>query len=150
MLKKFHQGTLWSLISLKSLSLGSSSQCSVTCQRGTQQRVLRCAEKYISGKYRELATKKCLHLPKPDLELERACGLIPCPKHPPYAAAGPPRGSWFASPWSQVSYAHIGRGQLPVGVHSLKCTEPSWSFSPACGWPLEGGCGLLRIDSTCC
>lgn len=78
------------------------SPCSATCQRGTQHRVLRCAEKYVSGKYRELASKKCLHLPKPDLELERACGLIPCPKHPPYAASGPPRGSWFASPWSLV------------------------------------------------
>ncbi|KAH0511748.1 A disintegrin and metalloproteinase with thrombospondin motifs 16 [Microtus ochrogaster] len=78
------------------------SQCSVTCERGTQQRVLRCAEKYVSGKYRELVSKKCLHLPKPDLELERACALFPCPKNLPYSAAGPQRGSWFASPWSQV------------------------------------------------
>lgn len=28
--------------------------------------------------------------------------------------------------------------------------EPSWPFSPTCGWPLEGGYGLLRINSTCC
>jgi hypothetical protein len=29
-------------------------------------------------------------------------------------------------------------------------TEPSWSSSLACGWSLEGGCGLLRMGSTCC
>lgn len=94
--------TCWAMIPLTHPSSPTSSQCSVTCERGTQQRVLRCAEKYVSGKYRELASKKCLHLPKPALELERACSLFPCPKHPLYAAASPPRGSWFASPWSQV------------------------------------------------
>ncbi|XP_028638577.1 A disintegrin and metalloproteinase with thrombospondin motifs 16 [Grammomys surdaster] len=100
------------------------SQCSVTCQRGTQQRILRCAEKYISGKYRELATRKCLHLPKPDLELERACGLIPCPKHSLYAAAGPPRGSWFASPWSQCT-ASCGGGVQRRTVQCLLRGQPA-------------------------
>ena len=80
----------------------SSFQCSVTCERGTQKRFLKCAEKYVSGKYRELASKKCLHLPQPQLELQRACAPFPCPKRPAFAAAGPPRASWFASPWSQV------------------------------------------------
>ncbi|XP_021036197.1 A disintegrin and metalloproteinase with thrombospondin motifs 16 [Mus caroli] len=100
------------------------SQCSVTCQGGTQQRVLRCAEKYISGKYRELASKKCLHLPKPDLELERACGLIPCPKHPPYDASGSPRGSWFASPWSQCT-ASCGGGVQRRTVQCLLWGQPA-------------------------
>ncbi|KAL6051097.1 hypothetical protein STEG23_024604, partial [Scotinomys teguina] len=100
------------------------SQCSVTCERGTQHRVLRCAEKYVSGKYRELASKKCLHLPKPDLELERACGLFPCPKQPPYAAAGPPRGSWFASPWSQCT-ASCGGGVQRRTVQCLLGGQPA-------------------------
>lgn len=100
------------------------SQCSVTCQGGTQQRVLRCAEKYISGKYRELASKKCLHLPKPDLELERACGLIPCPKHPPFDASGSPRGSWFASPWSQCT-ASCGGGVQRRTVQCLLRGQPA-------------------------
>ncbi|KAM7148838.1 A disintegrin and metalloproteinase with thrombospondin motifs 16 isoform 1-T1 [Molossus nigricans] len=93
------------------------SQCSATCERGTQKRFLKCAEKYISGKYRELTSKKCLHLPQPDLELERACALFPCPKHPLFAATGPPRASWFASPWSQCT-ASCGGG---VQTRSVQC-----------------------------
>nr|XP_019598944.1 PREDICTED: A disintegrin and metalloproteinase with thrombospondin motifs 16 isoform X1 [Rhinolophus sinicus] len=93
------------------------SQCSVTCERGTQTRFLRCAEKYVSGKYRELASKKCWHLPQPNLELERTCALFPCPKHPLFAAAGPPRASWFASPWSQCT-ASCGGG---VQTRSVQC-----------------------------
>lgn len=93
-------------------------QCSATCERGAQRRFLKCAEKYISGKYRELASKKCLHLPQPGLELERPCTLFPCPKHRLYAAAGPPRASWVASPWSQVRAALSSQragGQSPLG-----------------------------------
>ncbi|XP_053513388.1 A disintegrin and metalloproteinase with thrombospondin motifs 16 isoform X3 [Artibeus jamaicensis] len=93
------------------------SQCSVTCERGTQKRFLKCAEKYISGKYRELTSKKCLHLPQPDLELERACALFPCPKHALFAATGPPRASWFTSPWSQCT-ASCGGG---VQTRSVQC-----------------------------
>ncbi|KAH0521513.1 A disintegrin and metalloproteinase with thrombospondin motifs 16 [Microtus ochrogaster] len=100
------------------------SQCSVTCERGTQQRVLRCAEKYVSGKYRELVSKKCLHLPKPDLELERACALFPCPKNLPYSAAGPQRGSWFASPWSQCT-ASCGGGVQRRTVQCLLGGQPA-------------------------
>lgn len=94
-------------------------QCSVTCERGTQKRFLRCAEKYASGKYRELPYKKCAHLLKPDLELERACTLLPCTRIPHYAATGPPRGSWFASPWSQV--------------RSSKFSQARWVAFPALG-----------------
>ncbi|XP_066109699.1 A disintegrin and metalloproteinase with thrombospondin motifs 16 isoform X2 [Saccopteryx bilineata] len=93
------------------------SQCSVTCEGGTQKRFLKCAEKYISGKYRELSSKKCLHLPQPDLEVERACALFPCPKHPLFAAAGPQQASWFASPWSQCT-ASCGGG---VKTRSVQC-----------------------------
>uniref|UniRef100_A0A4X1TI66 PLAC domain-containing protein n=1 Tax=Sus scrofa TaxID=9823 RepID=A0A4X1TI66_PIG len=92
-------------------------QCSATCERGTQRRFLKCAEKYVSGKYQELASKKCLHLPQPHLELERVCALFPCPKHPLFPAAGPPRASWSASPWSQCT-ASCGGG---VQTRSVQC-----------------------------
>ncbi|MEJ1275859.1 hypothetical protein NN561_006758 [Cricetulus griseus] len=110
--------------SLDIQSLFTMTLCSVTCERGMQQRVLRCAEKYISGKYRELASRKCLHLPKPDLELERTCGPFPCPKHPTYHAAGPPRGSWFASPWSQCT-ASCGGGVQRRTVQCLLGGQPA-------------------------
>ncbi|XP_004698457.2 A disintegrin and metalloproteinase with thrombospondin motifs 16 [Echinops telfairi] len=95
------------------------SQCSVTCDRGTQTRFLRCAEKFISGKYRELTSKKCLHLPRPALELERACALSPCPKHPLYPSAGPPRAAWVTSPWSQCT-ASCGGG---VQTRAVQCQK---------------------------
>ncbi|XP_051693000.2 A disintegrin and metalloproteinase with thrombospondin motifs 16 isoform X1 [Oryctolagus cuniculus] len=100
------------------------SQCSTTCERGTQSRFLRCAEKYVSGKYRELASKKCLHLPRPQLQLERTCALLPCPRHPLYAAAGPPRGRWFASPWSQCT-ASCGGGVQTRSVQCLVAGRPA-------------------------
>uniref|UniRef100_A0A4W2II95 ADAM metallopeptidase with thrombospondin type 1 motif 16 n=1 Tax=Bos indicus x Bos taurus TaxID=30522 RepID=A0A4W2II95_BOBOX len=100
------------------------SQCSVTCERGTQKRFLKCAEKYVSGKYRELASKKCLHLPQPQLELQRACAPFPCPKRPAFAAAGPPRASWFASPWSQCT-ASCGGGMQMRSVQCLAGGRPA-------------------------
>ncbi|XP_010968665.3 A disintegrin and metalloproteinase with thrombospondin motifs 16 isoform X1 [Camelus bactrianus] len=106
------------------------SQCSVTCERGTQTRFLKCVEKYVSGKYRELASKKCLHLPQPDLQLERVCAPFPCPKHPLLAAAGPPRASWFASPWSQCTASCGGGAQ----TRSVRCLAGG---RPASGCPVH-------------
>ncbi|XP_059272826.1 A disintegrin and metalloproteinase with thrombospondin motifs 16 isoform X2 [Mustela nigripes] len=100
------------------------SQCSGTCERGTQKRFLRCAEKHVSGKYRELASKKCLHLPRPGVELERACALLPCPRHSLQAAAGPPRASWFAAPWSQCT-ASCGGGVQTRAVQCLAGGRPA-------------------------
>ncbi|XP_042551132.1 A disintegrin and metalloproteinase with thrombospondin motifs 16 [Dipodomys spectabilis] len=101
------------------------SQCSVTCERGTQKRFLKCAEKYISGKYRELPWKKCSLLPQPGLELERTCALRPCSQPHPHAA----RGSWFASPWSQCT-ASCGGGVKRRTVHCLSGGRPASSCSP--------------------
>ncbi|XP_024906271.1 A disintegrin and metalloproteinase with thrombospondin motifs 16 [Pteropus alecto] len=101
------------------------SQCSVTCESGAQRRFFRCAEKYASGKSREVASKKCWHLPPPDLELERSCTLSPCPGRPPFAAAGPPRARWFASPWSQCT-ASCGGGVQTRSVQCLAGGRPAW------------------------
>ncbi|XP_029075041.1 A disintegrin and metalloproteinase with thrombospondin motifs 16 [Monodon monoceros] len=100
------------------------SQCSVTCERGTQKRSFKCAEKYSSGKYRDLAPKKCLHLPQPRLELERICAPFPCPKHPLFAAAGSPQADWFASPWSQCT-ASCGGGMQTRSVQCLAGRRPA-------------------------
>ncbi|XP_025019242.1 A disintegrin and metalloproteinase with thrombospondin motifs 16 isoform X2 [Python bivittatus] len=77
------------------------TECSVTCGKGIQRRTLNCAEKYLSGKYRELAPKKCAHLQKPNIEMEKVCILHPCYKHFVYLSIN--QGSWFSSPWSQTS-----------------------------------------------
>ena len=134
----------------------SSFQCSVTCERGTQKRFFKCAEKYVSGKYRELASKKCLHLPQPQLELQRACAPFPCPKRPAFAAAGPSRAGWFASPWSQVGMKGGRRSPSSVLLAALggrflpECSpqahgaslrpfppEPVWYWASG-GWGCEG------------
>uniref|UniRef100_A0A673SW10 ADAM metallopeptidase with thrombospondin type 1 motif 16 n=1 Tax=Suricata suricatta TaxID=37032 RepID=A0A673SW10_SURSU len=104
--------------------LSAWSQCSATCERGTQRRFLKCAEKHISGKYRELASKKCLHLPQPSVDLERVCAPFPCPRHPLHAVAGPPRPGWFASPWSQCT-ASCGGGVQTRTVQCLAGSRPA-------------------------
>ncbi|XP_048223992.1 A disintegrin and metalloproteinase with thrombospondin motifs 16 [Perognathus longimembris pacificus] len=103
------------------------AQCSVTCGRGTQKRFLRCAETYVSGKYRELPSKKCWLLPRPDLELQRGCALPPCPLR---VATGPPRGSWSASPWSQCT-ASCGGGVKRRTVQCLSGGRPASGCSPS-------------------
>ncbi|XP_007653712.2 A disintegrin and metalloproteinase with thrombospondin motifs 16 [Ornithorhynchus anatinus] len=102
------------------------SECSVTCEKGVQKRLLKCAEKYVSGKYRELASKKCSHLLKPNLELEKECTLSSCPKHRAFPAVSQAHGSWYSSPWSQCT-ATCGGG---VQVRSVQCLA---SGRPAIG-----------------
>lgn len=85
-----------------------SFQCSVTCGKGIQRRTLNCAEKYLTGKYRELAPKKCSYLQKPNIEMEKVCILHPCYKHSVYLSIN--QGSWFSSSWSQVK--DIGNSEI--------------------------------------
>ncbi|KAK9403660.1 A disintegrin and metalloproteinase with thrombospondin motifs 16-like [Crotalus adamanteus] len=96
-------------------STGPWSECSVTCGKGIQRRTLNCAEKYLSGKYRELAPKKCSYLQKPNIEMEKVCILHPCYKHSAYLSIN--QGSWFSSSWSQCTVTCGGGMQ----VRSVQC-----------------------------
>ncbi|KAL7984621.1 hypothetical protein Chor_003191 [Crotalus horridus] len=91
------------------------TECSVTCGKGIQRRTLNCAEKYLSGKYRELAPKKCSYLQKPNIEMEKVCILHPCYKHSAYLSIN--QGSWFSSSWSQCTVTCGGGMQ----VRSVQC-----------------------------
>lgn len=104
-----------------------------------------------AGKYRELAAKKCHHVPKPTVELQRSCTLAECPvrttpnvhrwstyhqayPHPqPQPPPQPPSpAEWHSSPWSQVCFAQENlyarlEGQRTVAlltgrIVSLQCT----------------------------
>ncbi|XP_075442138.1 A disintegrin and metalloproteinase with thrombospondin motifs 16 isoform X1 [Ascaphus truei] len=97
--------------------VSSWSECSATCGTGSQKRILRCAEKYVSGKYKELVPKKCSHLQKPTMELERACLQNECPRYPIYSTVNQLRGSWYSSPWSQCTVS-CGGG---VEVRTVQC-----------------------------
>uniref|UniRef100_A0A3Q2SX69 ADAM metallopeptidase with thrombospondin type 1 motif 16 n=1 Tax=Fundulus heteroclitus TaxID=8078 RepID=A0A3Q2SX69_FUNHE len=81
--------------------LSTWQECSATCGRGYQARFIKCAEKDTAGKYRELTAKKCYHVPKPKVELQRSCILAECPTRLlPQVTASP---EWHSSPWSQCS-----------------------------------------------
>ncbi|XP_062848685.1 A disintegrin and metalloproteinase with thrombospondin motifs 16 [Trichomycterus rosablanca] len=89
------------------------TQCSVTCGRGVQVRTLQCVEKNMEGKQKELAAKKCSHLPKPSTELQRVCVQPDCINTlAPYYT---PR--WYTSSWSQCTVS-CGGG---VQVRSVQC-----------------------------
>ncbi|XP_034467875.1 A disintegrin and metalloproteinase with thrombospondin motifs 16 [Hippoglossus hippoglossus] len=111
-------------------------ECSVTCGRGYQTRFIKCAEKDTAGKYRELAAKKCHHVPKPTVELQKACILSDCPvrttppvhrwnthhrTHPPQP---PPRPDWHSSPWTQCTVT-CGGGVQARTVQCLAQGKPS-------------------------
>uniref|UniRef100_A0AAV2MBL6 A disintegrin and metalloproteinase with thrombospondin motifs 16 n=1 Tax=Knipowitschia caucasica TaxID=637954 RepID=A0AAV2MBL6_KNICA len=131
-------------------------QCSATCGRGVQARFIKCAEKDTAGKYRELAAKKCQHVPKPSVELQRACTVAECPVRTtpalyrwksPRPEAAPPlpvpapahRPQWHPSAWSQCTVTCGGGVQLrsvqclAQGNPTTGCTVPSKpSTSQAC------------------
>ncbi|XP_006804459.1 A disintegrin and metalloproteinase with thrombospondin motifs 16 [Neolamprologus brichardi] len=112
-------------------------ECSVTCGRGYQARFIKCAEKDTAGKYRELAPKKCHHVPKPIVELQKPCILAECPvrttqsvlyqwktHHRSYPAHPPPRPEWRSSPWSQCTVT-CGGGVQARAVQCLAEEKPS-------------------------
>ncbi|CAL8289351.1 unnamed protein product [Merluccius merluccius] len=134
-------------------------ECSVTCGRGSQTRFIKCAEKDTAGKYRELAAKKCHHVPKPSVELQRPCVLANCPParttppghypwnprqrlHPPAPpppAQPQPPPDWYSSPWAQCTVSCGGGVQtravqcLALGKPASGCPSPTKpSVSQAC------------------
>ncbi|XP_077454766.1 A disintegrin and metalloproteinase with thrombospondin motifs 16 isoform X1 [Stigmatopora argus] len=89
-------------------------ECSVTCGHGYQARFIKCAEKDAAGKYRELAAKKCHHIPRPKVELHQLCTLAECQVPPTpsvhhwnvlhhHPTLPFPRPEWHTSPWSQCT-----------------------------------------------
>ncbi|CAG6015861.1 unnamed protein product [Menidia menidia] len=93
-------------------------ECSASCGRGYQTRFIKCAEKDTAGKYRELADKKCHHVPKPTVELHRLCALAECstrttpavhrwrtPQHayPSQPHPHSPLPEWHSSSWSRCT-----------------------------------------------
>ncbi|XP_020490234.1 A disintegrin and metalloproteinase with thrombospondin motifs 16 [Labrus bergylta] len=123
-------------------------ECSVTCGRGYQARFIKCAEKDTAGKYRELAAKKCHHVPKPTVELQRSCFLPECPvrttppihrwsthhrTYPPQPLPQPPsQPEWHSSPWSQCTVT-CGGGVQARTVQCLVQGKPS----PGCALHLK-------------
>uniref|UniRef100_A0A4W6EP34 ADAM metallopeptidase with thrombospondin type 1 motif 16 n=1 Tax=Lates calcarifer TaxID=8187 RepID=A0A4W6EP34_LATCA len=99
-------------------------ECSVTCGHGHQARFIKCAEKDAAGKYRELAAKKCHHVPKPTVELQRSCTL-PLPQPPSWP-------EWHSSPWSQCTVT-CGGGVQARTVQCLAQGKPS----PGCALHLK-------------
>ncbi|XP_028986164.1 A disintegrin and metalloproteinase with thrombospondin motifs 16 [Betta splendens] len=119
-------------------------ECSAACGRGHQARFIKCAEKDAAGKYRELAAKKCHHLPKPAVELRRPCTLAACPERAPppvypwsvhhrlLTPQPPPQPAWHASPWSQCTVTCGGGVQTRL-VQCLVQGKPS----PGCSLHLK-------------
>ncbi|XP_061531476.1 A disintegrin and metalloproteinase with thrombospondin motifs 16 [Phycodurus eques] len=108
-------------------------ECSVTCGRGYQARFIKCAEKDAAGKYRELAGKKCHHIPRPKVELQRPCTSAECLVRPTPSVQRwnahhhhpLPRPEWRASPWSQCSVT-CGGG---VQARTVQCLAQRKPFS---------------------
>ncbi|XP_033957655.1 A disintegrin and metalloproteinase with thrombospondin motifs 16 [Pseudochaenichthys georgianus] len=123
-------------------------ECSVTCGRGNQARFIKCAEKDTAGKYRELAAKKCHHVPKPTVELQRPCTTAECPirttppvnrwsthhrTYPPKPLPQPPPpAEWQTAPWSQCTVT-CGGGVQARTVQCLVQGKPS----PGCALHLK-------------
>uniref|UniRef100_A0AAQ5XU35 ADAM metallopeptidase with thrombospondin type 1 motif, 16 n=1 Tax=Amphiprion ocellaris TaxID=80972 RepID=A0AAQ5XU35_AMPOC len=76
--------------------------------------------KDTAGKYRELAAKKCHHVPKPTVELQKPCILAECPVR------------WHSSPWSQCTVT-CGGGVQARTVQCLLQGKPS----PGCSLNLK-------------
>ncbi|TNN79764.1 A disintegrin and metalloproteinase with thrombospondin motifs 16 [Liparis tanakae] len=123
-------------------------ECSVTCGRGSQTRFIKCAEKDTAGKYRELAAKKCHHVPKPTVDLLRPCIPAECPvrttppvhrwskhhlTHPPQPLPPPLlQAEWHSSPWSQCTVT-CGGGVQARTIQCLVQGKPS----PGCALHLK-------------
>ncbi|XP_072451946.1 A disintegrin and metalloproteinase with thrombospondin motifs 18 isoform X1 [Chiloscyllium punctatum] len=102
------------------------TKCSVSCGLGLQKRELRCSEKILSGKHIEFPQRRCRHLPKANVELERVCNLGDCPKRSLDQIPNHAGSAWYASPWQQCTVTCGGGVQMRT-VHCL------WQGRPAVG-----------------
>ncbi|KAK1173419.1 A disintegrin and metalloproteinase with thrombospondin motifs 16-like [Acipenser oxyrinchus oxyrinchus] len=98
--------------------------CSVTCGKGIQKRLLNCAEKDVAGKYKQLAPKRCHHVQKPVVQLERECTLAACPRLVTHTVTSSARAGWYSSPWSQCTVT-CGGGVQARSVQCLAHGRPS-------------------------
>ncbi|RXN02064.1 A disintegrin and metalloproteinase with thrombospondin motifs 16 [Acipenser ruthenus] len=98
--------------------------CSVTCGKGIQKRLLNCAEKDVAGKYKQLAPKRCHHVQKPAVQLERECTLAACPRLVTHTVTSSARAGWYSSPWSQCTVT-CGGGVQARSVQCIAHGKPS-------------------------
>uniref|UniRef100_A0A7N8WW31 ADAM metallopeptidase with thrombospondin type 1 motif, 16 n=1 Tax=Mastacembelus armatus TaxID=205130 RepID=A0A7N8WW31_9TELE len=112
----------WSQVSMCVKVICQPTVCSRKCGNGLKKRTVDTA-----GKYRELAAKKCHHVPKPTVNLHRPCTLAPCPVPQPL-----PRPEWQSSPWSQCTVT-CGGG---VQIRTVQCLTEG-SPSPGCALHLK-------------
>ncbi|MBN3299948.1 ATS16 metalloproteinase, partial [Amia calva] len=104
--------------------VSTCQECSATCGKGIQRRFIKCAEKDTAGKYKELVPKKCHHVPKPTVELQRECALAACPNPVTHTIPSTARAGWYSSPWSQCTVT-CGGGVQARSVQCLANGKPS-------------------------
>ncbi|XP_042196315.1 A disintegrin and metalloproteinase with thrombospondin motifs 18 [Callorhinchus milii] len=112
------------------------TECSVSCGAGLQKRVMKCAEKTVSGEYVEFPQRRCRHLSKPKAELERGCNPGACPTKPdnptkPTAerVLSNVASAWYASPWQQCTVT-CGGGVQTRSAHCLRQGRPATGCLP--------------------
>ncbi|XP_067853626.1 A disintegrin and metalloproteinase with thrombospondin motifs 18 [Heptranchias perlo] len=105
------------------------AECSVSCGPGLQKRELKCSEKSLSGKYLEFPQRRCRHLPKANVDLERVCNLGVCPKTSMDRILNNAASAWYASPWQQCTVT-CGGGVQIRSAHCLRQGRPSAGCLP--------------------
>uniref|UniRef100_A0A3P9JVS4 ADAM metallopeptidase with thrombospondin type 1 motif 16 n=1 Tax=Oryzias latipes TaxID=8090 RepID=A0A3P9JVS4_ORYLA len=128
-------------------------ECSAKCGQGYQARFIKCAEKDTAGKYRELPAKKCHHVPKPTVDLQRPCIVAECRSHttpavhqwvtplrtyPPHPLPHSPP-EWQPSPWSHCTVT-CGGGVQSRTVHCQVQGKLSSGCAPHLKPPMSQAC----------
>ncbi|XP_036400105.1 A disintegrin and metalloproteinase with thrombospondin motifs 18 [Megalops cyprinoides] len=106
-------------------------ECSSSCGPGLQKRELRCAERSPRGEYTDFPLRRCRNLPKPALELQRACSKGSCPQPRPALGRSDSAGvvGWYTSPWQQCSVT-CGGGVQMRAAQCLRAGRPAAGCPP--------------------